>query len=541
MSIVDKFVFPKPKSKISLKIEENIIYLPVFKEENSYKILKDFLKNEKDFYMKNKSNEEIKNLQTSIANFEQKSHLNFPEKSQNTEINNVKELSRQLPHNLNSDQTLFNKKLKEFNPKMIEKMEALSSQDWKASNQTKNGLSQMETIFQQNKLANNEKNTENLSNRVKKSELVEINDAFGSFNRTFDFDFKRSVPSTSLFNEKNTKGIPKTNELKLQDDLNSASCSPLIVQSTLLSQNLNLEKTEFGSHLKVSSKLNLPILSKNGMNLAEQGLIGLEKSVTQHTFFNKDEKFYAYQNSLSKVDDSFPKKNFSALQTERSVLSSKIFNSSRFSLDYNILKAQLSHYVPILSFPHKTSSNLIIYFHSNAEDITMLETLCECLRDVLNSCIWVVEYPGYSIYSDKNSCAKNIKNDAKAIIEFLNNVIEIPFSNISIIGRSLGSGPAIYLSSIYKFGMVVIVSGFLSIKDVVKDKSDFLSRFVDSYFDNDKLVHLNKSPLLLIHGKMTQSLILPIRKDFMKKQHQRPKSLFSTTCRTITLILPIVC
>ena len=209
-----------------------------------------------------------------------------------------------------------------------------------------------------------------------------------------------------------------------------------------------------------------------------------------------------------RVNNHMASDNFSAIHrtvqtclTDRSGVRLAESHASHFSLDYNILKAQLSHYVPVLAFPFPTSSNLIIYYHSNAEDITMLETLCTCLRDSLKATVWAVEYPGYSVYSGKDACAENIKQDAISVVEFIRSIIELPSGNISVIGRSLGSGPAIYLSSLFKFGMVVVVSGFLSIKDVVKDRSTFLSRFIDSYFDNDKLIYLNRSPILLLHGK----------------------------------------
>lgn len=45
-------------------------------------------------------------------------------------------------------------------------------------------------------------------------------------------------------------------------------------------------------------------------------------------------------------------------------------------------------------------------------------------------------------------------------------------------GRSIGSGPTLYLSSWFSFWMVVVISGFISIKEVVKDKVLLLGNLV---------------------------------------------------------------
>jgi hypothetical protein len=41
--------------------------------------------------------------------------------------------------------------------------------------------------------------------------------------------------------------------------------------------------------------------------------------------------------------------------------------------------------------------------------------------------------------------------------------------DISIMGRSIGSGPAIYAASIYSVGSLILLSPFLSLKEVVRD------------------------------------------------------------------------
>lgn len=70
-----------------------------------------------------------------------------------------------------------------------------------------------------------------------------------------------------------------------------------------------------------------------------------------------------------------------------------------------------------------------------------------------------------------------------------------------MLGRSIGSGPAIYVASIYPVGSLVLLSPFLSLKEAVKDLyGSFLAALLVERFNNKERVKLIRSPCLLIHG-----------------------------------------
>jgi UPF0716 family protein affecting phage T7 exclusion len=48
--------------------------------------------------------------------------------------------------------------------------------------------------------------------------------------------------------------------------------------------------------------------------------------------------------------------------------------------------------------------------------------------------------------------------------------IGFELSNIFVIGRSIGTGPALFLCSYYKVSGLMLISPFLSIATLVKDK-----------------------------------------------------------------------
>ena len=64
---------------------------------------------------------------------------------------------------------------------------------------------------------------------------------------------------------------------------------------------------------------------------------------------------------------------------------------------------------------------------------------------------------------------ENILENALYVYDYINKVIGIDESNIIIFGRSIGSGPASYVSSKRKPGALILMSAFKSIRDIVKD------------------------------------------------------------------------
>ena len=70
-------------------------------------------------------------------------------------------------------------------------------------------------------------------------------------------------------------------------------------------------------------------------------------------------------------------------------------------------------------------------------------------------------------------------------MEFLKNQIGFDMQNIMVMGRSIGSGPALHIASLYAVGGLVLLSPFLSICEVVHDLYGILaSGLLKQRFDN---------------------------------------------------------
>jgi len=173
----------------------------------------------------------------------------------------------------------------------------------------------------------------------------------------------------------------------------------------------------------------------------------------------------------------------------------------QINIDYRDFKKNLCDYLPCSYYEYGAEADTMIYFHSNAEDLSMLQSICDVMRDRLKVNVLAMEYCGYSVYKGHQTNAERIKFDCLALIHFLRDSLGVPTKRIILTGRSMGSGPSLYLASHFDFKMVTIVSGFLSIKKVAQDKFKLFGLLVDHYFNNEESVVKNKSPLLILHGR----------------------------------------
>ena len=74
--------------------------------------------------------------------------------------------------------------------------------------------------------------------------------------------------------------------------------------------------------------------------------------------------------------------------------------------------------------------------------------------------------------------------------------------NITVMGRSIGSGPAVFLSSVYNFRGLVLLSPFLSIGEAVRDLyGNICGGMIKERFNNKKRANYVLCPVLVIHGK----------------------------------------
>ena len=190
--------------------------------------------------------------------------------------------------------------------------------------------------------------------------------------------------------------------------------------------------------------------------------------------------------------------------------------SVTFTIDNKFKEKQNSptennlEHIPCLFYSSEKKSDIILlYFHSNYEDIGNSSSLLKLICKYLSINILAVEYPNYGIYSSVNSAnAESILSDAETVFKFINEVENIDENNIILMGRCIGSGPATYLASTHSVLALILLSPLKSIKEAIRTMfpklklGQVIQSLVKERFNNMENISKVTSPILFIHGKM---------------------------------------
>ena len=158
----------------------------------------------------------------------------------------------------------------------------------------------------------------------------------------------------------------------------------------------------------------------------------------------------------------------------------------------------IKKYIPCLFIQeYNQCSKFLIFFHGNAEDIFISELFGQLISENLNMNVIIVEYPGYSIYDEEKS-AETMCEDSILIFNFIKEKFNLKDEDIYVLGRSLGTGPAIYLASKVKLNSLFLISPFKSIKSLF---GIFSKLFLLDIFKSIDIIKEVNCPLKIIHGK----------------------------------------
>ena len=160
-------------------------------------------------------------------------------------------------------------------------------------------------------------------------------------------------------------------------------------------------------------------------------------------------------------------------------------------------------FIPCLvqfSKKNPNTNKFLFYFHGNAEDIFNSTNNLDLLRSALPYNTVAIEYPGYSIYYSEKS-AEAVEEDSLLVYDYFTKIVGVSGKDIVLIGRSIGSGPAVYLSSNREVGGLVLVSPFTSIQETASVILGFFKFFVAERFKNIDRIENVTNPTLFIHGQ----------------------------------------
>ena len=163
----------------------------------------------------------------------------------------------------------------------------------------------------------------------------------------------------------------------------------------------------------------------------------------------------------------------------------------------------------------KLSKNFIIFFHGNAEDIFAARSMGYSLHKKIGMNIVIVEYPGYSLYEGESDAETILKNTV-IIYDFVKKMFKLEDKNIFVFGRSIGTSPAIYLSSIRKPNALFVVSSFTSIRAVADNLVGPLKYLLKDRLTSKDYIKNVTCPILFIHGQSDP--LIPFKETLLLKE-----------------------
>jgi len=148
-------------------------------------------------------------------------------------------------------------------------------------------------------------------------------------------------------------------------------------------------------------------------------------------------------------------------------------------------------------------SNALIYFGGNGEAVVFnAERFIPAFTDVT---IYLVNYRGYGGSTGKPS-ESGLYSDALAIYD----LIKPNHTKVSALGRSLGSGVAMYLSANKPIHQTVLITPYDSVLNVAKKRFGFLpiNLLLKDKYDSVSRVKNTKSKTLVVAAEYDQ--VIPI-------------------------------
>ncbi len=171
------------------------------------------------------------------------------------------------------------------------------------------------------------------------------------------------------------------------------------------------------------------------------------------------------------------------------------------SSDGNVLHGWLCH------ASNNGPQKLIIYFGGNAEEVSHMVPVASMFEDWA---MLLINYPGYG-RSEGKPGQDSFYNAALAIYDYAVERDDIDNENIVLMGRSIGSGSAVYLAHERKVKSLVLISPFESIRAVAKSKLPILpvDLILRHKFLSKKYAANINVPLLVFYGT-ADNIIPPI-------------------------------
>jgi abhydrolase domain-containing protein 17 len=168
---------------------------------------------------------------------------------------------------------------------------------------------------------------------------------------------------------------------------------------------------------------------------------------------------------------------------------------SRASLPVTLVTGPDDARIAILHLRNPHARFTLIHSHGNAEDLGHTAGLLEGFRTAGFSVIGY-DYRGYGLSTGGPPTAKGASSDLRTVYLHATRQLGIPPTEIILLGRSVGSGPAVELAASEPVAGLIVESAFVSAFRVVT-RVPLIP--LDPFPNLRRIRHIS-APLLVIHG-----------------------------------------
>ena len=149
----------------------------------------------------------------------------------------------------------------------------------------------------------------------------------------------------------------------------------------------------------------------------------------------------------------------------------------------------------VLHLSNPSARRTILYFHGNAEDLGDNLPLLRAFH-AAGFAVLAFDYRGYGRSSGR-ATEKNVYADTQAVLAFARAQLGLKTEQCVVVGRSVGSGPAVELASRERMAGLVLISPFMSAFRVVTR----VKLLPFDRFDNLAKISRVRCPVLIFHGQ----------------------------------------
>ena len=159
--------------------------------------------------------------------------------------------------------------------------------------------------------------------------------------------------------------------------------------------------------------------------------------------------------------------------------------------------------VAAFHYPAQAGKPTVLYSHGNAEDIGQSITLYQAWKD-LGWGVLAYDFPGYGRSPGRPS-ESGAEDAIDAAWTFLTDQQGLAPGDIVVVGRSVGSGPSVWLTRTKQPAALVLISPFTS-TFAIHSPAQYL--LPGNRFPNLKRIRRSEVPLLVIHGEADR--VIPV-------------------------------